>query len=144
MPDNKLDKADKTTSLVERALDMLLIRNPTKTGLGILIGVVLHTVSDNLIRVTKIAVTLPIYFWIALSILALNFHNLFTHHAIDEELETQMHYIEEVQKKGNFTEREKRQQWRDYVSLVYKKTSESMDKYNAGQSDKDKDRTATQ
>ena len=144
MPDNKLDKVDEATSLAERALDMLLIRNPTKTGLGVLLGVVLYTVSENAIRILKITVTLPIYFWVALSILALNFRNLFTHHAIDEELETKMHYIKEAQKNGNFTKSDQRQQWRNFIALVNQKASESMDNYSAGQSDKDKDRTATQ
>ena len=141
MPDDELDKVDKATNLLERALDMLLIRNPTKTGLGVLLGVVLHTVSDNVIRFTKVAVTLPIYFWVALSILALNFRNLFTHHAIDEDLETKMHYIKEAQKNTKFTESEKRQQWRNFIALVNKKALESMD---SGQSDKGKDRTVTQ
>ena len=144
MPDNKLDKVDEATSLAEKALDMLLIRNPTKTGLGVLLGVVLHTVSENVIRFAKFSVTLPIYFWVALSILALNFRNLFTNHAIDEELETKMHYIKEAQKNGNFTKSDQRQQWRNFIALVNQKASESMDNYNAGQSDKDKDRTATQ
>ena len=144
MPDNKLDKVDEATSLAEKALDMLLIRNPTKTGLGVLLGVVLHTVSENVIRFAKFSVTLPIYFWVALSILALNFRNLFTHHAIDEELETKMHYIKEAQKNGNFTKSDQRQQWRNFIALVNQKASESMDNYNAGQSDRDKDRTATQ
>ena len=144
MPDNKLDIIDKITSLVERALNMLFIRNPTKTSLGVLLGVILHTIVDNLIRITKVTLTFPIYFWIALSVFALHFRSLFTHHAIDEELETQMHYIEEVQKKGHFTEREKRQQWRNYISRVYEKASESMDNHNNGQPVKDTDRTATQ
>lgn len=145
MPDNKLDKVDRATNLAERALDVLFIRDPTKTGLGVLLGVVLHTVSENVIRFAKFSVTLPIYFWVALSILALNFRNLlFLPHTIDAELEAEMRLIEEVQKKGNFTEREKRQQWRNFIALVNQKASESMDNYNAGQSDKDKDRTATQ
>ena len=144
MPDNKLDKVDEATSLAEKALDMLLIRNPTKTGLGVLLGVVLHTVSENVIRFAKFSVTLPIYFWVALSILALNFRNLFTHHAIDEELETKMHYIKEAQKNGNFTKSDQRQQWRNFIALVNQKASESMDNYNAGQSATDNDRTAAQ
>ena len=144
MPDDKLDMMDKITNLAGKAFNMLFIRNPTKTSLGVLLGVILHTIFDNIIRLAKVALTFSIYFWIALSVFALHFRSLFTPHAIDEELETQMHYIEEVQKKGNFTEREKRQQWRNYISTIYKKASESMDNYNAGQSDKDKDRTATQ
>ena len=144
MPDDKLDMMDKITNLAEKAFNMLFIRNPTRTSLGVLLGVILHTIFDNVIRLTKIALTFPIYFWMALSVFALHFHSLFTPHAIDEELETHMHYIEEVQKKGKFTEREKRQQWRNYVSRIYEKASESMDNYNAGQSATDNDHTIAQ
>lgn len=145
MPDNKLDKMDKATNLAERALDILLIRNPTKTGLGVLLGVVLHTISDNIIRLMKIAITLPIYFWIALGILSLNFRNLlFAQHTIDEELEVKMHYIKEAQKSTKFTESEKRQQWRNFIALVNKKALESMDNSESGQSGKDNDRTIAQ
>ncbi|MBQ7682413.1 MAG: hypothetical protein IJT31_09440 [Oscillibacter sp.] len=145
MPDDKLDKVDKATNLAERALDMLLIRNPSKTGLGVLLGVVLHTISDNVIRFTKAAITLPIYFWVAVGILSLNFRNLlFAQHTIDEELEVKMHYIKEAQKNTKFTEREKRQQWRNFIALVNKKAAESMDNHNSGQASTDNDRTATQ
>ncbi|MBR3570609.1 MAG: hypothetical protein IKN96_07420 [Oscillibacter sp.] len=145
MRDDKLDKMDKATSFAERALDMLFIRNPSKTGLGVLLGVVLHTVSDNVIRITKIAVTLPIYFWIAVGILSLNLRNLlFAQHTIDEELEVKMHYIKEAQKSTKFTESEKRQQWRNFIALVNKKALESMDTPESGQSGKGNNRTAAQ
>lgn len=145
MPDNRLDKVDKATSLAEEALTMLTGRNSTKTGLGVLIGVVFYTISDNVIRVTKAVITLPIYFWIALGILSLNFRNLFfAQRTIDEELEVKMHYIEEAQKRGNFTKSEQRQQWRNFIALVNQKASETMDNHASGQSGKDKDRTATQ
>lgn len=145
MPDNKLDKVDKATSFMERALDMLFIRNPSKTGLGVLLGVVLHTISENAIRIFKITVTLPIYFWIAVGILSLNIRNIvFAKHTIDEELEIRMHYIKEAQKNGNFTKSEKRQQWRNFIALVNKKASASMDNYNSGQAATDNDHTVAQ
>lgn len=183
--DNKPDKADKATKLWGRILDMLLLYNPQKTGLGVLLGVVLHTVfenvmrftelgdmfpglalpiyfwmalgvltlnfrnpfaysprrtpldvvlgvlfgvvlhtvSENVMRFTELDLALPFYFWIAFGILALNFRNPFAKRAIDKELETQMRYIKKAQKNGNFTESEKRQQWRNFIALVNQKAS---------------------
>ena len=62
---------------------------------------------------------------------------LATRNAKEEELEIHMHYIEELQKQGNFTEHEKRQQWRDFIALVNQKAAESMNNQNSGQSDRE-------
>ena len=38
-----------------------------------------------------------------------------------------MYYIREAQKYGNFSETEKRAQWRHFIELVHEKTSESIE-----------------
>lgn len=193
-PDDKLDIADKATSLAARILDIILLHNPTKTGLGVLLGVVLHTVLENIFETIirypvsethfnmiyyEIFTGLPVYFWIALSILALNFRNLFVDSLkksslgillgvvgytvyenvmrftdielalpiyfwiaagvlalnllnllftprIERELKIQMRYIKEAQKNGNFTPSEQRQQWRNFIALVNQKALQSV------------------
>lgn len=188
-PDDKLDKADKATSLAARILDIILLHNPTKTGLGVLLGVVIHTVLENIFDIImryptsethfnmiyyEIFSGLPVYFWIALSILLLNFRNLFVDSLkksslgillgivgytvyenvvrfmdielalpiyfwiaagvlalnllnllftprIERELKIQMRYIKEAQKNGDFTPSEQRQQWRNFIALVNQK-----------------------
>jgi len=183
-PDKKLDKADKASNLLVRAFNILLLYNPQKTGIGVLLGVVCHTVYENVMRFTEIGVTfsgltLPIYFWIALGVLALNFRNPFAYrtrtgldvllgilfgvtlHTVSEnvmrftdldltlplyfwialgvlvfifrnpfarrsvnrELETRMSEIKKAQRERHFTESEKRQQWRNFIALANQKAS---------------------
>ena len=141
---DELDKVDESTKTIAKALDVLFLGNPQKTALGVLLGCVIKGVADVLFQIKEIAISLSIFFCIPLGVVILNIKNLWVNYSFDPELEKALHYLEEFQKRGDVPEREKRQQWRRMIKLVFDKASESMDNYNAGQSDKDKDRTATQ
>lgn len=122
----KKNRIDKITALLEKNFDTFFIKAPTKTGLGVLLGCILYSIGNNVISQLTTLPTLPIYFWIALSILVLNFRNLFTNHVIDEELEAKIHYIEMAQKHGKFSSAEQRQQWRNFIRLVAEKATADM------------------
>ena len=125
---DKSDFMDALTGHFSQAMDMLFMRSRTKTGLGFMLGIVCYFIAENVIRLTKIALNLPVYFWIALNIVILNCRNLFHPHAIDEELETKMYYIDKAQKKGNIPQSERRQQWRNFIALVNEKAVATVEK----------------
>lgn len=134
MPD-ELDKMDNGTKTVSKALDVLFLGNPQKTALGVLLGCVVKGVTDLIFQLKEISVSLSIFFCIPLGVVVLNVKNLWVNYSFDPELEKALHYLEEFQKRGNVPEREKRQQWRKMIKLVYDKASASMDNRNSGQSE---------
>ena len=140
---DELDKMDELTKTIAKALDVLLIGNPQKTALGVLLGCVLKGVTDLFFQLKEISISLSIFFFIPLGVVMLNIKNLWGNYSFDPELEKAIHYLEELQKRGDIPESEKRQQWRKMIKLVFDKASASMDR-NSGQAVKDKDHTVAQ
>lgn len=140
---DELDKMDELTKTIAKALDVLLIGNPQKTALGVLLGCVLKGVTDLFFQLKEISISLSIFFFIPLGVVMLNIKNLWGNYSFDPELEKAIHYLEELQKRGDIPESEKRQQWRKMIKLVFDKASASMDR-NSGQTVKDKDHTVAQ
>ena len=128
MRDSDKDFMDALTGHFSQAMDMLFMRSRTKTGLGFMLGIVCYFIAENVIRLKNLAWNLPVYFWIALNIVIVNRRNLFHPHAIDEELETKMYYIDKAQKKGNIPQSERRQQWRNFIALVNEKAVATVEK----------------
>lgn len=124
---NNFDITDKLTYYSSRSIDILFVGNPQKTSLGFLLGIVFKGGTDILFQFTGITFNLPYLFCICFGIILLHFPSIFSKHKIDEELETQMYYLRQAQKHGNFSEAEKRRQWRQFVELVFKKTADSLD-----------------
>ena len=139
-----LDKVDESTKAISKALNVLFLGNPQKTALGVLLGCVIKGLTDFFFQLKESALSLNIFFCIPLGVVILNIKNLWVNYSFDPELEKNMHYLEEAQKRGNFSEREKRQQWRNYVKLIYDKASETMTSHNNGQAVEEKDPTVTQ
>ena len=82
---------------------------------------------------------ISIWFFLCFGVLLVHFPSLFKKHRIDEELETKMHYLEEAQKKGDFTQAEKRDQWKKFTTLIYDKIGEPQDDANQSKFDEKKE-----
>lgn len=124
---NSLDAKDKITSHIYNAIHTLTIGNPTKTALGVLLGIVLQGVIGLILQVVNISLNISFAFYISLGILLLHNKALFKKYIPDEYLETSIHYLTEAQRMGGFTEDEKREQWKKFVETIFKRISESSD-----------------
>lgn len=126
-----LDTKDKLTYIFSRAIDLLFLSNPQKTSLGVLLGVIIKGGIDIFCQVydqiynQQLVLNISYSFCIVCGIFLLFIPHLFSKHRIDEDLESLMQYLRKAQKYGNFTETEKRAQWRDFVQLVFKKIGET-------------------
>lgn len=127
MPDTK----DKLTYIFSRAIDLLFFSNPQRTSLGVLLGVIVKGGIEIFCQVyeqiykQQIVLNISYPFCIGCGIFLLFIPHLFSKHRIDEDLETLLQYLRKAQKYGNFTEAEKRTQWRDFVQLVFEKIGET-------------------
>lgn len=124
---NNFDTTDKLTYYFSRSIDTLFAGNPQKTSLGIFLGIVCKGGTDILFQFIGITFNFSYLFCISLGIILLHLPSIFSKHKIDEELETMMYYLRQAQKHGNFSESEKRLQWRQFVELVFKKTAENLE-----------------
>ena len=120
---NKLDSFDAVTKIITKAIDFIFVSNPRKTSLGILFGIIVYGILEVIFTITKLGFSVPLYLCIAGGMFVFNINNIFSKHRIDEDLETQMYYLKEAQKNGNFTPTEKRHQWREYVQIVFSKVN---------------------
>lgn len=117
---NEIDKKDGITKLCSQAIDIIFISNPRRTSFGVLLGIVLKGGTDIAMQVLDKQFDTTYIFWISLGILLFHIPDSFLHHRIDEKLETEMYYLLEAQKHGEFTATEKRAQWRDFIRLIHK------------------------
>lgn len=119
---NNNDSKDAISKILSHALDILFVKNPKNTSLGVLFGVILRTLSEIIFYFFGMTIRISYAFFIALGAFAFNVPSLFRKHEINESLETMMHYIEEGQKRGNFTPQEKREQWKRFINAVNEQT----------------------
>lgn len=129
MPSN-LDLLDKATQLFSRAAEILFIDNPQKTSLGVVLGIIINGTVDIVLQITQYSLNISPIFFICSGIFILHLPSIFSKHRISKDIETPMHYLRELQKNGNFSEAEKRAQWRRLVELVYQKVSVDLENAN--------------
>ena len=127
---NNIDTQDKFTQHLSKAIDTLFISNSKKTSLGLLLGVVIKGIIYIILQFLESTLDVPYVFCICIGILLLHSPSVFSKHNIDVDLETQMHYLRKAQKYGNFSETEKRAQWRHFIELVHEKASERIEVTN--------------
>lgn len=135
---SNLDLYDKVTQIFSRAVDILFINNPQKTSLGVLFGIIIKGTIDIIFQITQYSLNISYVFCICSGIFILHFPSIFSKHRVNEEIETQMHYLRELQKNGNFSDAEERAQWRRLVELVYQKTSIELENTNQKNSEDSK------
>jgi hypothetical protein len=114
---------DKTSLLVSKALDIIFIKYPARTSLGVVIGIAakfLIDLSSAFIVVPQEILDSSIFGWACLGLLTLHVQTIksLAKNAPlgDETLETALKLIE----MGNFSEEERRQHYRNLVERVSK------------------------
>lgn len=121
---DKTDFMAQITAAASKAIDALLLRSPVKTAFGVLIGIVGKGLLDIVFKLNELELEVSHVFCIAAGLLLVHFPSLFFRHNYDEGIETAIHYVREIQKNGNFTEAEKRRQWRMLIERAYEKINE--------------------
>lgn len=116
-----INEKDQITKLFSKAIDILFINNPQRTSFGILLGIVCKGGTDIALQIIGTSLNITYLLCISAGILILHIPDIFSKHRIDEELETQMHYLRKAQKYGDFAPAEKRSQWRQFIKLIHKK-----------------------
>lgn len=118
---NGIDQKDKISKILSRSIDIIFISSPKRTSFGILLGVVCKGGTDIICQIINKSLDTTYIFWICAGILVLHVPDFFLKHRIDEKLETEMHYLLEVQKYGNLTQTEMRSQWRQFIKLIHER-----------------------
>lgn len=115
------ENEEESSAIILRAIDVILIKNPERTALGVLFGAVLIFLSSLFspvlkeIKIIDIS-SAPKWGWIAIGILLSHFRiflrKLFRKTVIDDEIDKILMLIGE----GNFSKVEKRQLYRKVVN----------------------------
>lgn len=135
-----INEKDELTKLFSKAIDIIFINSPQRTSFGILLGIVCKEGTDIIFQLKGISLDIKYTLFICAGILLFHIPDFFFKHRIDEDLETQMHYLLEAQKHGRFSANEKRSQWRQFIKLIHKKAigdSKAGDQTEAGESTDD-------
>lgn len=120
------DRADLVTRVMDRALDVLFAKYPARTGLGVVLGgalAFLARIFEPSIRTVIILdiANSPIWGWFAVGILILHaptIRALFKQEPIGNDTIDQ---VLDLIERGNFTQAEKRQQYRNLIAQVSSK-----------------------
>jgi len=115
------DSKDIVTKTLNRALDILFVNNPKSTSMGVLFGIIVKQISDIILNVISIVWRLSYILCISTGIFLFNIPNLYRKYKLDESLEVMMHYINEGQKKQGLSQKDKREQWKEFIKYVYDK-----------------------
>lgn len=112
---------DDLTSYLKIATDILFVKNPISTSMGVLFGIVVHGLlgvlsplfqSLELVRISAISV----FHFIALGILGFNVPSYINRHKISPKIESAINLIEEQLSKGNISKLEAKQQYRSLIT----------------------------
>jgi hypothetical protein len=118
---------DRLTCFIDRALDLVLVRYPARTGLGVALGCTLsflaHLLEPSLKRFSFADfATLPWWAWLAPGILIMHFPTmalLFKQKSIGND---QIDLALELIARGNFSPAERRQHYRRLIHRVVDNT----------------------
>lgn len=123
MPSN-FDIKDQISSAISQALNWIFIKYPQRTGLGVVLGVVLKEGINIALQYEKVNIELSMLLCVCAGILIMHIPTIFSKPIKNDEIEAAIYYFKKVQKAGNFSESEKRQQWQTLIELIYKKVSD--------------------
>jgi hypothetical protein len=115
------DSKDKVSQYVYRAVDFLMANNARGTSIGIVVGVILYGVRDVLAYINEAFKLVKWYAYIFFGIFSGNVPKLISKHDYNDEVEEALHYVKKIQKEGNFSEAEKRMQYRNLIVIVQEK-----------------------
>lgn len=114
---------DKVTSLFKMATDILFVRNPVSTGMGVLFGGVLHFLVNlfspllDQVKVISFA-TVNLLHYIALGVFGFNINNLRKRNRVSEAIEAALKLINENEEKRLISNKEAIKQRKELISTA--------------------------
>lgn len=114
---------DKITYTVKVATDVLLVKNPMGTSMGIFLGIILQGVTAvinpafPLLQGIKLS-NLTILHFIAVGVFAFNIKGFFNRHKVSPEVKEAILFIDEQLSKGLMTKIEAKQRYRELTTKV--------------------------
>lgn len=113
-----MDKFDTLSKTLSNALNFLFLHNPKYTSFGIVFGVFLYGIRGFFVLNIPSIDKIEWYAFIALGVMLFNIPNISKKYNMNPSIETHIAYLQKIQKEGNFSEKEKRQQWRDLITTL--------------------------
>ena len=99
---------DKATASIKIATDILFVKNPVGTSMGVLTGVILHGIAGLFspflisLKVIKLS-SLTIGHYIAIGVFSFNMGNFRRRHKVNPEIEETLAFIKQMHKEGKIT-----------------------------------------
>lgn len=130
---------DDMTSFFKIATDILFVKNPVSTSMGVLFGVILHGLISilspffsifELIRNSAVTV----FHFLAIGIFGFNFKNYLNRHKIKPEIENAILLIEQQVSEGKLTKIEAKQQYRLLINKAVENARFQSDQQNISSS----------
>lgn len=117
------DSEDRSNRLLLRAINILLLNNPERTVLGVLLGIVFSFLfklfAPTLKTIKSIDVIgAPEVGWVALGIILLNLPTVLAKIVRPPKINEQVDALTRLIEQGNFSDAEKRRMYRDLVCKV--------------------------
>ncbi len=117
------DITDKLTYFIKVATDILFVRNPVNTSMGVLFGVILHGIVSILSPTAKIVKSikisaLTIFHYIAIGVFSFNIKPFLSRHKINKSVEEAIAFIERQERERKITRLEAKQLYRKLISHV--------------------------
>ena len=118
MSDNLVDQA---TSVIKRAIDLLFVKNPKGTSMGVLFGL-LTEIIIKILGLTGFSKIGTLYY-ILFGIFVFNLPSALRRHSLDPQIEAALHSITRARKSGSIS----RQQEREMYIRLYEKVLGQID-----------------
>ncbi|PEB24402.1 hypothetical protein COF68_17655 [Bacillus toyonensis] len=114
---------DKLTSYLYKAIDIMLLQKPERTAYGIVLGFFLVGAKDGIAELTTGNVKNAIrgintVGALCLGILLARIDIIFKRETVNKEVITKMNTLKAIIKEGEFTQKEKRNLYRDFIQNI--------------------------
>ncbi|MGE6592241.1 hypothetical protein ACQKFU_22270 [Bacillus mycoides] len=114
---------DKLTSYLYKAIDIMLLQKPERTAYGIVLGFFLVGAKDGIAELTTGNVKNAIrgintVGALCLGILLARIDIIFKRETVNKEVITKMNTLKAIIKEGEFTQKEKRDLYRDFIQNI--------------------------
>ncbi|HDR7594800.1 TPA: hypothetical protein QCX59_003994 [Bacillus mycoides] len=114
---------DKLTAYLYKAIDIMLLQKPERTAYGIVLGFFLVGAKDGIAELTtgnvKNAIrSINTVGALCLGILLARIDILFKRENVNKDVITKMNTLKTIIKEGEFTQKEKRELYRDFIQNI--------------------------
>ncbi len=114
---------DKISKMLSKILNILFLYNIVGTTYGGLVGIFLLSIQDVIAIYIPFVGLIKWYGFIVFGVLVFNIKPLVKRKYEDPKMEMSLKYMREAIAQGNFSEKEIRQLWREYIVAMLKEIS---------------------